>query len=123
LFDRFFGSWSAPFGTEWGSPAGWGLDLEDTENDGVFRAEAAGFEADDFDVEVSGNWLTIEAESKPEAGTNGGTRRGYRQFRRSVTLPAGVDADHVQAWYRNGILEVRLPKTAEARGRRIKVQT
>jgi HSP20 family protein len=73
-------------------------------------------------VQVSGQWLVIDAERKQEGdGTNG--FRNERRFQRSVTLPVGVDADKVEARYRNGVLEPHLPKTEEARRRRIQVKT
>jgi HSP20 family protein len=118
LFDRVFGNWAA--GTE-----GWGLDLEDTGKEVVVRAEAPGFEATDFDVQVSGDVLHIRAEHKQEEKgkeDGGGTSR-YGRLERWVTLPAGTDRDKVEARYRNGVLEVRLPKTADALGRRIEVKT
>jgi len=121
LFDRFFAGWPAPL-EAMGMPAqwGWGFDLEDAGNEYVVRAEAPGFEAGDFDVQLANNWLTIKAEHKEGDGKEGEEVR--RQFQRSFTLPAGADPDKVEARYRNGVLEVHLGKTAEAQGRRITVQ-
>src|SRR4051794_1308763 len=59
LFDRYFTNWPAPF-------EGWGLDVEDVGNEVVVRAEAPGFEAGDFDIQISGNLLTLRAEQKKE---------------------------------------------------------
>jgi HSP20 family protein len=87
------------------------------------RAEPPGFEAGDFDVDVRGNYLTIRAEHKNEKkeGENG-SRYSYGKFERSATLPPGVDAENVSARYRNGVLELQLPKSAESRGKRNTVQ-
>jgi HSP20 family protein len=124
LFDRFLGRWPAPFAGTWGFQPLWGLDMDDTGKEVVVLADAPGFEADDFDVAVSGNVLTIRAERKQEAGDKGnGHRYSERRLRRTVTLPAGTDPNQVEAHYRNGVLEVRLPRTAEAQGRRIAVKT
>jgi HSP20 family protein len=124
LFDRFFGRWPVPFAGEWDVPRPWGLDMDDTGKEVTVRAEAPGFEAGEFDVAVSGNVLTIKAEHKQEAGDKkNGYRSSERRLHQSVTLPPGTDPDKVEARYRNGVLEVRLPKTAEAQGRRITVKS
>jgi len=127
-FDRFFGRWPAPFSADWGRDFDrfWGLDMEDTGKEFVVRAEAPGFEAGDFDVQVTGNLLTIRAEHKQEAEDKKGDyhyqERRYGRFQRSVTLPAGAETDKVEARYHNGVLEVHLPKSPEAQGRRIEVK-
>lgn len=121
LFDRFFGRFPLPF-ESWSS-WGWGLDLDDRGNAVVVRAEAPGFEASDFDVQISGNVLTIRAEHKQESKGEEGDYFSRRQLHRSVTLPAGTDTEKVEATYRNGILELRLPKTPEAQAKRIEVKT
>ena len=124
LFDRFFGNVPAPWGGDWGGWGGLGLDVEDQGKEVVVRAEAPGFEAEEFDVQVSGNVLTIRAEQKHEEGKEGEQRyvSRRRSFHRTFTLPAGVTADNVQARYRNGVLEVRLPKSEEALPKRIEVK-
>jgi HSP20 family protein len=124
LFDQFFGGWPG-LGGDWGVP-GWGLDVEDAGQEVVVRAEAPGFEATDFDVQVTGDVLHIQAQTRqevPEGQKEGQpARQRYGHFERWVTLPAGTDVDKVEARYRNGVLEVRLPKTPEAQGRRIEVK-
>jgi HSP20 family protein len=124
LFDQFFRRGPLAFMGE-GGPVGWGFDVEDNGKDITVRAEAPGFEAGDFDVQVSGDLLRLKAEKKQETAAQEGqpATRGFRRFERTVTLPAGVDPDKVEAHYRNGVLEVRLPRTEEALGRRIEVKT
>jgi HSP20 family protein len=135
LFDRFFARWPSPFEGAWPTPAEWGrdperlwgLDLEDTGNEILVRAEAPGFEPKDFDVHLSGNTLTIRAEHKHEAeekqeGYRYSERR-YGRFQQSVPLPAAVEADKVEAHYRNGVLELRLPRTEPIQRKRIEVKT
>jgi len=116
LFDRFFAGWPAPL-TEEGWGHGWGLDVKEEGKDVVVRADAPGFEAGDFDVQVANDVLTIKAERKEE-------KEGHveRRLVRSLTLPAGVLADKVEARYRNGVLELRLPRAEEAAGKRIEVK-
>jgi HSP20 family protein len=120
LFDRVFGSWPL---AEVGAP-GWGLDLEDAGDAFVVRAEAPGFEPGDFDVQVTGDALHVVAEHKEEEPGKEGEARAsrYGRFERWVSLPPGTDRDKVEARYRNGVLEVRLPKTKEALGRRVEVK-
>jgi HSP20 family protein len=67
--------------------------------------------------------LVLRAAHRAEAEEKGGYREWRRQeFYRSVPLPAGVDADKIDAEYRNGVLTVTVPKTEEAKGRRIQVK-
>jgi len=83
----------------------------------LVRADAPGFEAGDFDVQVANDVLTIKAERKEEKDG-----QVERQLYRTLTLPAGVRADDVEARYRNGVLELRLPRAEEAAGKRIEVK-
>lgn len=101
----------------------WDLGWEDKDKEYVVRAELPGFDPDDFDVKLSGNALTVRAEHKEETkGENGGSSYRYGTFTRTFTLPHGVDENKVEARYHSGVLEVHLPKTEEARGRRIEVR-
>lgn len=119
-FDTVFDRWSSLFDDAW---PGWGgLDLKDAEDEVVCRVDAPGFEAEDFDIRVAGGTLTVYAEHK-EGGSPGGEALAERYFERAVTLPGGIDPEKVKARYRNGVLEVRLPKTEEARPRKITVKT
>jgi HSP20 family protein len=116
LFDRFFAGWPAPLSEEgWGR--GWGLEVKEEGKDVFVKADAPGFEAGDFDVQVSGDVLTIKAERKEGDGNN-----VERRLFRSLTLPAGVLADEVDARYRNGVLELRFPRSEEVVGKRIEVK-
>jgi HSP20 family protein len=120
LFDRFFGGWPG-FGLQpWGEPS-WGLDLEQNDKEVTLRVEAPGFEVEDFDVRVSGNVLTVRAERKQE-GKDKDSGYSERRFERSLTLPVEVEADRAEARYRNGVLELHLPKSPEAQAQRIPVQ-
>jgi HSP20 family protein len=111
LFDRFFGNWP-----DWG---GMGLEADETEKDVTVKMDAPGFEPGDFDIQVSGDTpLRVTAERKGQNG-NG---RFERRFRRAVSLPASVNADQVEAKYKNGVLELTLPKTEQAKWKKIAVQ-
>jgi HSP20 family protein len=131
LFNRFLSRWflsrwAGPFGEELGPGRFWGLEVEDRDHEVMVQAEAPGFEPDDLDVQVSGNLLTIKAEKKEESqGRKGDGRyeeRRYRTFHRTVTLPPGTDPDKIEAKYHNGLLEVHVPKSEQAKGKRIPVK-
>jgi HSP20 family protein len=126
-FDRFFDQlapgWLGPW--EGSRTAHWGLDMQEDDGRVVIRAEAPGFEPSDFDIHVRGDRLVLHAAHKVESEEKERGVHEWRQqeFYRSVTLPADVDADKVEATYRNGILSVSLPKSEQHRGRRIEVKT
>jgi HSP20 family protein len=112
-----------PFQAGWQGQT-WGTDLRDAGKEFVVRAEAPGFEPNEFDVRVSGDVLTVSAEHKAEVKEGEQvTEQEYGSFQRSIMLPGGVDPNKVEARYRNGVLEIHLPKTPEAQGRRIEVKT
>lgn len=126
LFNRFFGTMPLA-GEGWDIEHGWALDVDDAGKEVVVRAEAPGFEAKDFEVEISGNVLHMSAEKKEEKKKGEKdkgeyTERRYARFERMVTLPEHIVRNKVDASYRNGVLEVHVPKTAEAQGKRIEVK-
>src|SRR4051812_47703796 len=104
LFDRFFGSWPDANGT------GWGMETDETATTLTVRMDAPGFEPGDFAVQVRGDTLRVTAERTGGKGDGSFERR----FARSVTLPAPVDAEEVQAKYKSGVLELTLPKSEQA---------
>jgi HSP20 family protein len=122
LLDRLWGG-RPGLASSWFDHWGWSLDVDDRGHEYVVRAEAPGFEVEDFDVQLSGDNLVIRAERKQEgqAGNEGNFYRHERLYR-SVALPAGVEADRIEASYRSGILELHLPKKREAQGKRIAVK-
>ncbi|MBW1988566.1 MAG: Hsp20/alpha crystallin family protein [Deltaproteobacteria bacterium] len=98
---------------------------EDADNYYV-RAELPGMTGSDLDIKVTGRALSIsgqrKAETDPEASYHRRERRSGT-FDRTITLPAEVDADKVDARMKNGILTVTLPKAAHAKPRQIKVKS
>jgi len=100
----------------------WNTTMEEKENEIVVRAELPGFTSEEVRVELLGNRLTIEAEHRAaEEGTER-REREHTHFRRVMTLPTGIVAERVEAAYRNGVLEVHVPRTPEAMPRRIEVK-
>jgi len=108
-----------------GSAGAWGGELTDHANEYRFRAELPGFEPDEIDVRVSGHLLTVRAEhrdSSQESGNEGSHYR-YGSYQQTFTLPHGVDDGRIEARYHSGVLEVCLPKTESARGKRVEVRS
>ena len=81
----------------------------------------------DFSVALNGDVLTVSGEKRIDRDVTEGQWRivqsAYGNFRRDVTLPVAVQADKTKASYRDGVLRIELPKSDEARPRRIAVQT
>jgi HSP20 family protein len=123
LLDRFWVGWPSVDKSWVQRDIGWSFDLDENEKEYVVRAEAPGFEAGDFNVEVRGNYLTISAEHKEEQqdGKNGNSYH-YGSFHRTAPLPHGADSEKITASYHSGILELHLPKEPEVQGKRITVQ-
>jgi len=118
MFDRVFSRWPVMMESGWMN--GYGLDIEETEDAVLVRADAPGFEPEDFNIQILGNALKISAECKAEG--KGNTPAIERNFQRIFTLPAGVDPEKVEAKYRQGVLELRLPRLESAKARKIEVK-
>jgi HSP20 family protein len=100
-----------------------GLDVEETDTHYVARVEAPGFEVGDFDVKVSGNQLQVSAERKESHDGKNGSSHRYGRLHRLLSLPEGAEMDQIDAQYRNGILELKIPKGQEAQNaKRIEVK-
>jgi HSP20 family protein len=122
LFNRFFTNWPVPETSEW--PYAWGLTTEEKEKEVVVRVELPGFEPEEVKVELLAERLTVEAEHKePAEKAEEKTERAYAHVKRVLTLPPGVEPEKAEAVYRNGVLEVHLPRKPEAMGRRVEVKT
>jgi HSP20 family protein len=109
-------------GRPW-SPA---VDIFETEDDLVLKADVPEVDLKDIDVHVENQTLTLSGERKfDKQDTSKGyyrIERGYGQFTRSFTVPITVDTEKVQAEYHNGVLTVKLPKKAAAKPRQVKIE-
>lgn len=102
----------------------WRLTTEEREKEIVVRVELPGFAPEEIKVELLGERLTIEAEHRvPAEGEGEQPPREVTRMRRTLTLPPGIALETMEAVYRNGVLEVHLPRTPEATARRIEVKT
>jgi HSP20 family protein len=118
LFDRLWRTWLGPFEQDFGSARLWDFDFQGNDKEITVRAELPGFEPNEIDLQLDQNMLTIRAEKEKK----GDRKEEYRSFFRSITLPSGIDTDKVQANYRNGVLELHIPRSEGAMPRRINVQ-
>jgi len=119
--NQFFGNWPPPFSPQEMAQR-YGAGVEERSDAILVRVDAPGYDAEDFEIEVHGDTLSIRAEHRQE---NADKERDFtystRRFYRSVNLPRGAQTDNVNARYRNGVLEINLPKSAECKGKRIPV--
>jgi HSP20 family protein len=96
-----------------------------SENGAIVRAEIPGVAPEDVDISLVNDTLTLRGSRNPDELNEGESRhrqeRGYGQFTRSLRLPFGVEADHVQAKFSNGVLQITLPRAEAEKPRRISV--
>jgi len=127
LFSTFFDT-PTPSGGNGGSgmrrwiPA---MDLVETEEHYVLKADLPGLTEEDVSIEVEDNVLTVSGERRTE---HEDTKEGYFRleratgaFSRTLTLPEGVDAERIAARFDNGVLEVRVPKPEQRKPRKVSI--
>ncbi len=129
-FRRVFDEPFSGFLREGGTTAGeWRplMDIVETKDGLSLKVEVPGVKQEDINISLEDSTLTVKGERKHESEVNedGYTRieRSYGTFQRSVVLPPTVDANRVKATYKDGVLEIQLPKKEEARPKAIKVET
>ena len=102
------------------------MDLVETEDHLVLRADLPGMTEEDVRIEVEDRTLTVAGERKAEHEANGEgyyrLERATGTFSRTLTLPDGVDAEGIGARFVNGVLEVRIPKPEERKPRKVQIQ-
>ena len=105
------------------SPA---VDIAEDDKSFKLTAELPGMSEKDVQVSLSGNTLTIKGEKRHESKEAKQdyylTERSYGEFRRSFMLPEGVDGNKIDAAFANGVLTVKIPKTAQAAPKKIDVK-
>jgi HSP20 family protein len=102
------------------------IDIAEEEDAIIIRAEVPGCKAEDVDISVYGNTLTISGEKKlSEEKKEKGyyhMESSYGSFRRELTLPTDVDRDKVDAVCKDGVLSIKLPKAEKAKAVKAKVK-
>ncbi|QEC47880.1 Hsp20/alpha crystallin family protein [Baekduia soli] len=128
LFSTFFDAPAAGTPDGPGAPRRWipAMDLVETDDHFVLRADLPGVAETDVELSLEENVLTVSGErhAEQEVRRDGFHRieRASGTFRRSLTLPEGVDGDAISASFDRGVLEVRIPKPAERKPRRLQIQ-
>ncbi|HEY2436979.1 MAG TPA: Hsp20/alpha crystallin family protein [Solirubrobacteraceae bacterium] len=126
LFNTFFDQ-PNPTGRNTAGARRWipAMDLVETGDHYVLRADLPGLSDEDVNVQLEDNVLTISGERKAEHETQ---QEGYHRlerasgaFFRSLTLPEGVDPDGVQANFDRGVLEIRIPKPEQKKPRQVQI--
>jgi len=127
LFEDFGGGfWRRPFGALAGFDRSWpqkfvaapAVDVAETDKAYEISAELPGMDQKNVEVNVANGGITIRGEKKEETEEKKKdyyvSERRYGSFERYFELPDGIDADRIEATFKNGVLKVTLPKTAEA---------
>jgi HSP20 family protein len=100
--------------------------VAEDENSIIVRAEVPGCNAEDVEISVYGNTLTISGEKKlKEEKKEKGyyhVESSYGTFRREITLPTDVDSEKIDATCKDGVLSITLPKAAKAKAVKVKVK-
>jgi HSP20 family protein len=121
VFDAFFGTAGGTRSRRW-VPA---MDLVETEDHLVLRADLPGLSREDVELEIKDGVLTVSGERRAdhEEKSEGYYRveRAFGRFSRSLTLPDGIDADSVAAEFDDGVLEVRIPKPEQRKPHRVAI--
>jgi len=123
LFDGFFTRAPLRSDAAWFAPP---VDIEETPEEFVLRADLPGMSQKDVKVSLMGDTLTIRGERRHQASRDQGNlhriERVHGVFERAFTLGSPVRNDQVKAQYRDGVLEIRVPKAEEAKLREVEVQ-
>jgi HSP20 family protein len=117
MFDDFFGDFGTPLARVTGATFMPRIDVEEKETEYILTAELAGVDQKDVDISVADGVLTIKGQKKDEREERDSrcfvTERSYGSFTRSINLGDAVDADKIDAAYKNGVLTVKLPKVPD----------
>lgn len=125
LWDDYFGSGRRglrPLESEFALT----VDVKETAETVVVKAEVPGMDAKEINISVTGNMLTIKGEKTSEREDKEDyhlVERSYGSFSRSLTMPAAVDMDKIEAKYDKGVLTVTCPKKEEVKPRAIEIKS
>jgi HSP20 family protein len=138
LFDDFgMGAWRSPFRRAvfdvepfWRGEINWGkvpvVDIAETAQGYEISAEMPGIDEKNLAIKYADGTLTVTGEKKDEREEKKEnyylSERNYGSFQRAFRVPDGVDADKIEASFKNGVLTVALPKTAEAQKKEKRIE-
>lgn len=122
IFDETFSRIPFPGWGEW-KPS---VDLIDRGTEFVIKADLPGYSPENISITVDENSVQISGETREEKEVKEGNyqlkERGYGSFSRSIPLPAAVKTEEAKASFKNGVLEIRLPKVEAPKGRRLQIE-
>jgi HSP20 family protein len=127
LFDEAFRGAGRPLEDDWSLGGNWApaVDIYEQEGSIVLKAELPGVDPKDVDIRLENNVLTLLGERKIDQEVKRENyhrvERAYGSFTRSFTLPTVVDQEKIKAAFKDGVLQVTLPKKEEARPRQISI--
>ncbi len=113
---------------EEGALAEWGLALDVVEDEEAYlvKASVPGIKPEDLDITFNKGLLTIRGEIKDESDTTKGQyhlrERRYGSFSRTISIPSSVEAEKIDADYKDGILTLKMPKSEETKPKRIPIR-
>jgi HSP20 family protein len=123
LFNQFFGK-SGPlsaFAAGFNPP----FDISETDQEILVKAELPGVDPKEIEVNITGSTLTIKGEKREEREEKTENmhrvERSFGHFSRSITLPCEVKEDSIEASFKNGVLNLKLPKTESSKKKSIKI--
>ncbi len=135
LESHFPGGWFTPFHMKWPMlkdvPAPFegktpSVDVIDRDNEVIVKAELPGVDKKDLDISVTSNSVTIKGatshESKDEEGDYYRCEMSHGSYSRKLALPSEVDEDQAKAKFKNGVLELTLPKVKKAKRKTVEVE-
>ncbi len=103
------------------------VDIAETDSEIIVKSDLPGMDLNDIDVSISGDILTIKGQKKKDIEQAGKTyhviERSYGEFSRSIRLPAKVDVEKVKASYKNGVLEIVMPKVEPLQTKKIIIES
>jgi HSP20 family protein len=124
LWNRFLGQTALPrFASDEWQPS---VDISETKDKLLVTAELPGMDAEDINVTISGDILTIKGEKKQEKESKDEhyycSESYYGNFQRTIKLPVNIKPDKVNATFEKGILQIALAKTEEAKKKEIEIK-
>lgn len=124
LFDETMDLPSWRWSESLGGPA---VDVAESDDAYIVKASLPGIKPDDLDISITDNILSIKGEVKAEKTISEEQyhlrERRYGAFARTITLPTSVEADSVEAEYKDGVLTLTAPKTEDVKRKRIAVKS
>ena len=127
LFGRFFSGW--PWPRKEVEALGWSpaIDMVDRKDEMVLQADLPGLTEKDIEVTVQDGTLRLQGQRKEEKEAKEGEEyycceRWTGSFSRALTLPPGINTEKISASFKNGVLEIHLPKAKEAEGKKIEIK-